>query len=223
MDFGSRRPEPLPGTVEVWWIELDQPPDLRARLVAQLDEDERQHAARMRVGGQRWAVARGARRVILAGALGLAADALRFDADAFGKPVLVGHPGVHFNTSAREGLALLALSSAGPVGVDVERDALPGDVREVARQFLPPREYEAIMAAPPGERAGRFAIAWTRFEAERKQQGFGIGGALVPESGTSPVHVREVPVPAGFVAAVAAEGEDWVVRMRNAAEVIGAS
>jgi 4'-phosphopantetheinyl transferase len=222
MNAGPRSPLPPDGTVDVWRIALDLPASTRTRLVANLDDDERRLAARMRLGGERWAVAHAARREILARCCGVAAHALRFGAEPNGKPYVLGFPHVHFNTTAREGLGLLAIATA-PLGVDVERTDIPGELTEAARRFLPQDVHEAIVASPVAERSRRFAIAWTRFEAMRKLRGVGIG-ELPPDReqpwiGT----VREVDVPEGFVAAVAAEGDGWAVRLREAADVLGAN
>jgi 4'-phosphopantetheinyl transferase len=217
LNAGSRSLLPPAGTVDVWRIPLDVPAGVRARLVQCLDDDERGQVARMR-GGERWGVARAARREILARCCGVAAGALRFEANAHGKPRLAGCPSVHFNMSARAALALLAISSDGPVGVDLERDDIPGDIHEVARRFLPAEDAAAIVAAAPGDRPRRFAIAWTRFEALRKLRGLGIDDA--PPGEGRAATVRTIEAPGGFVAAIAMQGDGWSVREREALDVL---
>lgn len=209
---------PPAGTVDVWRIPLDVPEWLRERVTACLDEAERLARARMRIGAERWAVARGARREILARCIGGQAAALRMDTDSDGKPRLVGDSSVHFNTSAREGLGLLAIASDRAIGVDLEKDDITGELAEVARQFLLPRERAEIEAAPPGQRSRRFALAWTRYEAVRKLRGLGID-APMPDGDTAPT-IREVVVPVGFVASVTADGDDWTLRVRDAVELM---
>lgn len=209
---------PPAGTVDVWRIPLDVPEWLRERVTACLDEAERLTLARMRVGAERWAVARAARREILARCIGAQAAALRMGTDGDGKPRLVGTTGIHFNTSARDGMALLAIACDRAVGVDLEKEDIPGELAEVARQFLLPRERAEIEAAPPGQRSHRFALAWTRYEAVRKLRGLGVD-APMPDGDRAPT-IREVVVPAGFVASVTADGDDWTLRVRDAVELL---
>ncbi len=221
MDARSRALLPSAGTVDVWRIALDVSESRRAQLLELLDDGERRHAERLSSGGERWAVARASRREILARCCGIAPRVLRFELGSNGKPRLTGYPAVHFNTSSRGPHALLAISGVGHVGVDIERDDVPGDVTEVARRFLPAEEAEVIVATSPEKRARRFAISWTRYEAVRKLWGLGIDEELLGPAGVATV--REISVPHGFVAAVAAEGDGWSVRMREATEVIGVS
>lgn len=209
---------PPAGTVDVWRIPLDVPDWLRPRVTACLDEAERLTRTRMRVGAERWAVARGARREILARCVGALPAALRMDADQNGKPRLLGDTTVHFNTSSRDGLALLAIATDRDIGVDLEMEDIAGDVAEVARQFLLPRERAEIEASPPDQRSHRFALAWTRYEAVRKLRGLGVD-APMPNGDSAPT-IREVVVPVGFVASVTADGDDWTLRVRDAIELL---
>ena len=205
--------------VDVWRIPLDLSERIRAPLTAALDEREREQAGRMRAGGERWAVARGVRRLILGRCVGVAPGALRFEAGLQGKPGLAGVTGLHFNMSAREGLALLAVSSA-PVGVDLERELPWSEVREVARQFLPESERAALEAAPEDQRARRFVVAWTRYEAVRKLFGLGLDDVPPDAPHARAAEVMEIVMPAGFAAAVATEGGGWSVRLREANELL---
>jgi 4'-phosphopantetheinyl transferase len=212
---------PPAGTVDVWRIPLDMPAELRTRITACLDDSERRHAERMKLGGERWAVARATRREILSRYSGVTAGTLRFEVGPHGKPRLEGFPAIQFNTSSRSAMALLAMSGMGPVGVDIEREDVPGNVMETARGFLPREDVEAIAATAAAQRARRFAIAWTRYEAVRKLRGLGIDETL-PNADQAPrATVRELEAPEGFVAALAAEGDGWSVRIREASEVWG--
>jgi 4'-phosphopantetheinyl transferase len=114
-----------------------------------------------------------------------------------GKPVL-DHPSLHVSLSSAGNAAVVAVTAAGPVGVDVERvaatgfDGFPG----VA---LGPDE-------PDGTTEDR-ARAWVRKEAVLKATGSGL--AVDPRSvDVRPdrvlgAHLLDVPVPAGLACAVA--------------------
>jgi 4'-phosphopantetheinyl transferase len=131
-----------------------------------------------------------------------------------GRPALDGvHPPLHFSLSRRGGVALVALASV-PVGVDVE--ALPADpaVAEVA-ELLHPAERAEILAAPAATRAEVFTRLWTRKEAYLKGVGTGVAHDLareyvgMDERAPEPAGwtILELPMAAGYVAAVAARCE----------------
>ncbi len=209
-----------PGVVDLWTLALDVSVEARALITASLDDTEREQWLRMRVGGERWAVARGARRHVLAAYLGTPPESLRFDHGEFGKPWLADHRAVRFSASARNGLALLAVSSEFELGVDLEQHDTANDPEQVAREFLSPLEQAAIAATSLAERRGAFAAAWTRHEARRKALGAPLEDPLPGLAPGSAVVVRAVAVPEGFAAAIAAEGGDWRVRVRDAGEVL---
>jgi len=86
------------------------------------------------------------------------------------------------------GLAVVALSDRGPVGVDTEALPSPGTVSEVMGQ-LHPDERRELGILSESERAERFAVLWTRTEAYLKAIGTGLArepwldyvGTVAPE------------------------------------------
>jgi 4'-phosphopantetheinyl transferase len=217
---GPGRRVPPAGTVEVWRVTLDVPAGRRGRLTASLDAGERDHWERMRIGGDLWAVAHGARREILGHHLERPAASLRFEAGRRGKPMLADAPHLHFNMSSRGPLALLAVASDREVGVDLEQELLEAGVEGVAREFLSPLDQVAISTAPPETRRSVFTAAWTRHEALRKLKGLALEDALPPLFQGELLSVRAIPMPPGFAASVAAEGGEWTLRVREASEVL---
>jgi len=216
-------PMPAPGMVEVWMMSLDVSAARRERLTASLDPDERRQWERMRIGGDLWAVAHGARREILARYLGVPPAELRYELGERGKPRLAGAPGLHFNSSARGAVGLLAVATDREVGVDVEQELLEAGVEGMAREFLSPLDQVAISTAPPETRRGVFVAAWARHEALRKLRGLALEDPLPPLFAGAVVTVRAIPVPPTFAAALAAEGGDWTLRERDASEVLPGS
>ena len=210
------------GVVDVWVLDLDLPLEERHALTAPLDDPERTQWTRMRAGGDRWAVARGARRHVLASYLGVAPSKLRFGRGPFGKPWLTDHDALRFSASARGGWALLAVADGIELGADLEHEHTATEPDAVAREFLSPIERAAIAAVPPGERRRAFALAWARHESLRKLHGTGIGEPLPVTSGAVPVVVRNVRAPEHHVAAVAARSVDWGVRVREFASELAA-
>lgn len=203
--------------VDVWRIPLDDPGLPHDALSTALDPEERIHAEHMRVGGREWAAAHGARRLILARYLGVPAGALRFTKEASGKPRLAGVRGLEFSFARTEGLALLAVASDRPVGVDVERENDRTDVEVVAREFLQPADAAAVEWAAPDQRRTAFFAAWARHEARLKLLGRGLTEEAPepsPDRETL-VMVRALAAGPGYAAAVAAEGGSWTVRLRE--------
>jgi 4'-phosphopantetheinyl transferase len=99
-----------------------------------------------------------ARRGILRQLLGryLAADprTLRFSTGIHGKPSLASagaFPGLAFNLSDSDGLALYAIARDCLVGVDLERIEPRAAREEVAERFFSRREVEVLRALPAEE------------------------------------------------------------------------
>ena len=215
----SRAPATLAGLpagiVDAWCVPLRTGAHGNERFTDVLDADERAHAARRREGAESWAVAQGALRWILAHYLGRPPASLRFARTVLGKPHLVGSAKLKFNLSWREDLALVAAASDREVGVDLEQEREDTDVVALSRDVLSPLERAAIEHAPPGQRRAAFFAAWTRHEARRKLHGLALEDTLPELETDSVVLVRALPVPAGFAAAIAAEGSAWRVRVRD--------
>jgi 4'-phosphopantetheinyl transferase len=116
-------PRAIPGTVDVWRIDLDTAPDgVRDPLCAQ----ERTRATRIvrEPARTRWARSRGLLRTVLGSYLEHGPGKLRFEVGAHGKPALHGDvdraSGLRFNLSHSDRLMLVAVSTGREVGVDVE-------------------------------------------------------------------------------------------------------
>lgn len=114
---------------------------------------------------------------MLADYLGLAPTAIRFEYDANGKPSIAAHllaSPVHFNVSHAHGLALYAVASGAPVGVDVE-EVLPfDDMHDVAEHFFSRSERAELAEVAPCDRHRAFYNCWTRKEAYLKARGVGL-------------------------------------------------
>ena len=138
-------------------------------------------------------------REVLTELTGLPPEAHRFDrrcgacGGAHGKPVL-DHPSLHVSLGTTDGLLAVAVTAAGPVGVDGER-----------RDRVDFAGFAGVVAAP-GEELSDPARTWTRKEAWLKAAGTGLAvdprtiDASAPPEG---VQLRDVPVPGGYAAAAA--------------------
>ncbi|WP_420122146.1 4'-phosphopantetheinyl transferase family protein [Nakamurella sp.] len=185
-----------------------------------LDDDERSRWQRLRSAGlrERFAAAHWARRRILADRLGVDPAGLRFTTGRWGKPELAGHPVFH-SLSHSGAVAMVAVSDAAPVGVDVEavRPDLPAG--RLARTFFRPDEAGSVAAAvdPPA----RYVRLWTRKEAAGKVTGVALDRALLvdaigvggrpagiedPTGARGAARIIDIEAPEGFLAAVAMLG-----------------
>ena len=128
---------------------------------------------------QRWTVARGALRCILATYARSEPRSLALQAGPHGKPELVG-PGqdIPFNLAHTEGLALLAIAGSGRVGSDAEVVRVGIEMEDMSRRFFAPTEADEILALAPEARLAAFFACWTRKEVFVKALGTGLSVPL---------------------------------------------
>ena len=115
--------------------------------------------------------------IILCGRLGCANEVLSFGEEGRGKPValLSGNPApVSFSVSHSGIHGLIAVATAGRLGVDVEARVARRDLDALMAAVLTPDERAEIEAAGAGERLGRFYGLWTIKEALVKALGTGL-------------------------------------------------
>jgi 4'-phosphopantetheinyl transferase len=209
--------------VQVWLIGTDLPDSVLGELAALLDDDERARAASLLYPARRrqFIASHGAVRVILGRHLGLPPGSLRWRRGPHGKPELAGTgPLPQVSLSKSGGLAALAVAENRRVGVDIQQLLADLDVARMARRFYPPHEARFVTSAEgPARQVDRFTRLWVRKEACVKVSGGrllpGLALTVLRTGGTyadlartpaGPYLVRELRVPRGFRAAVAAEG-----------------
>lgn len=148
-----------------------------------LSEDERLRADRFATPGlrNRWLVSRAGLRDILARYCGTRPSAVRFDTEPSGKPVLSdgkAGAGLHFNLSHSGSIAAVAVTTAGPIGVDVEVIRRISDWQRVAHRFFSVSENSMLSTVQQGQRERAFYCCWTRKEAVIKATGDGLSAEL---------------------------------------------
>jgi 4'-phosphopantetheinyl transferase len=235
----------LPGAVQLasdevhsWCASLDVPPETSARLYATLTPDERTRSARFQFerDQHRFIVARGVLRDLLGRYLQTQPDQVNFVYNAFGKPDLSPEFGnrLKFNLSHSAGLALIAITTASNVGVDLEYIRAQSDYTDIARRFFSTAEVDYLTALPSHIYAEAFFSCWTKKEAYLKACGEGLAIPLnsfsVPLT-TDPAHApvdryvapRDIvpakrwsfytlrPAP-GYTGALVIEGTGWRLR-----------
>lgn len=188
--------------VHLWGIELTGSRRCLERCAGWLDEIERHRAARFVREDirQRYVLAHGGLRAILSRYLGVEPDMVALDRSATGKPFLTGNlrdrSEITFNLSHAHGRALVAVSQAQEVGVDLELVRSDVEVEKLSERYFARSEHTAIMQTTEERRATRFFRYWVAKEALLKAQGIGLRGLsnceifLEGDGGNSDVRTR---------------------------------
>jgi 4'-phosphopantetheinyl transferase len=192
-----------------------------------LSEDERFRAERFRRAAdrERYTAGRALLRQLLADRLGVPAGSITLAAGPQGKPH-VAYPAatLEFNVAHSGRLALVAISSSLPVGIDVERIDPDLDWEPLSSRFFAAAEDRAIKLLPEEDRRAGFFACWTRKEAVVKAIGMGLSYPLHDFEVTIDPHadpellrggqgmrtdewmLRDLDAGAGFRACIAAPG-----------------
>ena len=174
----------------LWLARLDEPaPETEVALRSLLAPDELERGARFYFerDRRRFAIGRGILRSILGAYAGADPRALRFAAGENGKPCLVpasatgaasAAPDLFFNVTHSEGLAAIAVTRGGEIGVDIESEREIPEWETIAATYFTPPEQARLQACTAESRRAEFFRAWTRQEALLKAAGVGLGGAV---------------------------------------------
>ena len=176
----------VPQAVSVWIIDLDQPLAVVDSLRAHLDEAEVLAAAARTDDTirNRYVVAHGALREILAARLGATPEAVvisrqcaRCGDPNHGKPEIPGSA-LSFSLSHSQSVAVVAVVTGARVGVDIEVLRPRARLDALARRVLSPEEHAVWLDHPPTARLRAFLERWTAKEAFLKATGTGIAVPL---------------------------------------------
>lgn len=175
-----------------------------ARYEILLDADERRRLALFQVAEIRneFLISRALLRTALAAHLHTESHALQFVRNADGKPQLAPpFANWHFNLSHCSVWVALAISNAGPVGVDIESHARRNNLAAIAGRFFSAAEKTSLqqlvdmgaVGAPSGAAwLRRFFAIWTLKEAHAKALGCGLGKILSCSSFVPDAHFLAV-------------------------------
>jgi len=223
--------------IHVWFAQLELPDDALSRLRSLLSGDEIERACRLRFphARRRFIASRGILRDLLGRYLGIEPVGLRFVYNHHGKPALDGAlvQGLSFNVAHAGNVAFYGIASGRLIGIDVER--LRTDLPlNLAEHFFSERERQSLRSVPASLRTVAFFNCWTRKEAYIKARGLGLSlplrdfdVTLKPgepvallevrgdSAGSGVWSLRALPAPLGYVAALAVEGVDVRLRVRE--------
>lgn len=165
----------IPDQIEAWQLKLDlRMPFLDADWIL-LSKSERDHAMRFHLHADqvRSVATRALLRKLLAEKIRVRPEALRFVINDYGKPALQDHDRIEFNVSHSGDFALIAISTAGSVGVDIERYDRRIDVKNLGEFVFTPAERKI-----PLKTTEAFINHWVMKESVLKALGVGIADHL---------------------------------------------
>jgi 4'-phosphopantetheinyl transferase len=228
-------PELARGEIHIWRASLaTDEPTLRS-LEATLADQERERARRFifEQDRNRYVVARGILRDLLGKYLRCAPASIEFVYGPYGKPSIANarsRPAICFNLSHSHGLAVVAIAQEREVGIDVELIRAEFASEVIAKRYFSTKEVDELGKLPAELRSEGFFLCWTRKEAYIKAKGDGLqipldsfdvslspGQPATLSSADEPRWGVESFVPSlikerRFVAAVVADGKDWIAR-----------
>lgn len=169
---------PARNDIHLWFVQ-DELEDVDA-LLACLTPAELQRLERLRVATMRrqFVITRAAIRTVLSGCFPeINAQEWVFSANPWGRPVIVNpevRGRVSFNIAHTDGLVVIAVSSSGDIGVDVEKTSRTARALALADRYFSAAEATALRALPAALQQRRFIDLWTLKEAYIKACGKGL-------------------------------------------------
>lgn len=213
-------------TVDAYWIDLDAHSRQSDDWLSKLDREDRLQAQRFRVERERsrFVIRRAWLRALLSQRLALSPEDIHLSKNAFGKPFLPARE-LRFNLSKRAGIALCVIAEGLDLGCDVEQINPELASIAIADRFFSSSEKLCLSQLPQDEWLQGFFNCWTRKEAYIKARGVGMSCqldsfdvSLAPNDaaellrGCAGWSVQSFEPIRGFIAAVVAPGDDWILK-----------
>ena len=173
----------LKDEIHVWLTDLGNADICLESCADCLSSAERERAARFKFAWDRnrYLIAHGALRSILATYLGVDAAAIDFNSGPAGKPKLAGKlasEALEFNLSHSGEIALIAVTRSNEIGVDVECIREDFAFKPIAQRFFTAKEVASLQDLPVDLQREAFYKCWTSKEALLKAKGTGLSGSL---------------------------------------------
>ena len=222
-------------TIDVWPFTLDS----ALAVPEMLDHFEQARLRRIRSRSKRieFLVGRSMLRRILGDVLDINPSEVCLGYGVHGKPRLLGGE-LNFNLSHSGHRALVAISTGGRVGVDVEYQRARRPFQKLSRRFFAEAEDRWLRTLPAPERVEGFYRVWTLKESYLKAIGTGLsfssrGFALDLECSPPCLMATEYPgdepnrwhfatleLGSGYAAALCWDGEVCRVRRRDISDLL---
>ncbi len=171
------------GSIDLWLLLCADFAAHRRALLHCLSPQENQRAQRKKIPAKQfeYILGQAALRCLLAHNLAIPHAEVSYLRGPKGKPALDPthhHQQLHFNISHSTGVILVALSTAGEIGIDVEGINTHTSIDLVSRRAFSEREISELQNQPEARRRDRFFQLWTCKEAVVKCTGDGIHSGM---------------------------------------------
>lgn len=176
---------PLPSQLEckhghIYLIGMSYDTDLDTieyQHILSADEKEKASKFKFQIHRDRYVFFHACLRDILARYLNCSPNMLVFHKDLHGKPYLDKNH-IQFNLSHSENEAILGITNAVEIGVDIEKINLEKNYDDIARRFFSRSEYAYLEQLSGKEKMDTFFQLWTHKEAFVKATGRGLSQQL---------------------------------------------
>lgn len=203
------------GTAHLWRFKLDLPLEAVAALRNNLSSDELLRAKRLLSAEKQkqFIVGRSCLRTILGRYLDKDPGSLRFSYGQRGKPALQGEPDtLYFNLAHSHHWAVLAVTRAGQIGVDIEQIDFNLNFHQLAENYFSPHELSTLTATSEHRQRRMFYRLWTLKESRLKLTGSGFSCAAEQRQPHTSLHCALLPVARNYLAAVACSTDIVIAR-----------
>jgi 4'-phosphopantetheinyl transferase len=162
--------------IDFWYHPLDASTDQHQEYWRILDTTEQQRAIKFSNSllRERYIVAHGRLRRILASYVNDSAENLVFQKNAHGKPYLSAYSDLAFNLSHSENSMVLAVAKNCQLGIDIEHCKPRSSMAALVDKCFAVEEASYWQQLPETEQLRAFYQFWTRKEAFVKATGLGI-------------------------------------------------
>lgn len=173
------KPSTPPLGIDIWLLDLATCDHISLQAYSQLlSADELERAQQFRKNQTQFLFTRLFLRKVIAHYTGLPTQEIAIARTAHGKPFLLNTPTpLYFNLSHTSNSAILAVTTYGEVGVDIEA-IRQRDFLKIAERYFHADESQQLQSCNPSERATLFFKLWTLKEAFFKATGGGISTGL---------------------------------------------
>jgi len=165
-------------TIDIWICQFDTQQHNLDNFYLTLSAEEKQRAKRYKFSEHKnyFIIFHGFMREILAKYLQIKPIDIEYTKGEKGKPYLSSclNSSIQFNLSHTKDIALLAISSDGEVGVDIEHLDRKTDWKGIVKRFFTADEQQALFILPEELQQQAFYELWTRKEAYMKVLGSGL-------------------------------------------------
>ncbi len=164
---------------DIWLLDFSRLTENQiANLSNSLSSEELARAQTFKHKQHHFLATRALLRKVLAHYTGIPSASLELARREEGKPYLANCPSpIYFNLSHSGNFAVLAVSTQGEIGIDIET-IRPRNFLAIAERYFHADEFKQLLATPEAEREPLFFKIWTLKEAFFKATGGGISTGL---------------------------------------------